>query len=123
MKMNRSFYIFIIAGLPIFSTSTFSAPQSQELAPRQGMSPLERAKVHSVQAQNWAKIGKSGYDAEEITERTTEGSSVSGIGSRSCTTNIGTTTTKSGVSSGKYGPSKNSDNIVIIKGDVVSLCK
>ncbi|QOF67569.1 hypothetical protein IFE17_10685 [Actinobacillus sp. GY-402] len=121
MKINRSFYIYVAACLLSFSTSTFSA--SSELAPRQGMSPLDKAKVHSVQAQNWAKMGKAGYDAEEVTERSTEGSSVSGIGSRSCTTNIGTTTTKSGVSSGKYGPSKNSDNIVIIKGDVVSLCK
>ena len=110
----------------LISFSVFSA--QSELAQRIGMSPLDRAKVNSVQAQNWARIGMSEADAENMAESaestaSTSRSGVGALGSRNCTTNIGTTTVATGTSSGRYGPSRNTNKTVVVKGDVISLCK
>ncbi|AKS65544.1 hypothetical protein NJ8700_09110 [Aggregatibacter aphrophilus NJ8700] len=110
----------------LISFSVFSA--QSELAQRIGMSPLDRAKVNSVQAQNWARIGMSEADAENMAEsaKSTASTSRSGVGahgSRNCTTNIGTTNVTKGISSGRYGPSRNTNKNVVVKGDVINLCK
>ncbi|HBO39439.1 MAG TPA: hypothetical protein DD638_12340 [Pasteurellaceae bacterium] len=121
MKRKESYYTLWVSLLFLFTNSVFSA--SSELAPRIGMSPLDRAKVHSVQAQNWARIGTAEADANNVSDSATTTSGNSAIGSKNCTTNIGTTTVNKGLSSGRYGPNSRSDNIVVVKGDVISLCK
>ncbi|WP_243647868.1 hypothetical protein [Cricetibacter osteomyelitidis] len=88
------------------------------------MSPLDRAKIHSVQAQNWSRIGRyAAMEGDDESSTTTTNSGVSGVGSKTCNTNIGTTTAQKGVSSGRYGPNNNSNKIIVVKGDIISLCK
>ncbi|MBN6065426.1 hypothetical protein HYE66_02990 [Aggregatibacter actinomycetemcomitans] len=129
MKTTIHFYRYgIILSSLLFSVFAYAAGSGpSELAPRIGMSPLDRAKIHSVQAQNWARMGTAEADAEDVSDsadsNTPGGISSSIGGSRNCTTNIGTRSAAKGISSGKYGPSRNSDNIVVVKGDVISLCK
>lgn len=128
--MNKKILPSLLFSLCLYPAQVFAA--NSELAPRKGMSPLDRAKIHSVQAQNWSRIGvmkdadvDSSSDTDNGTSSgtTSSNSGVRGVGSKTCNTNIGTTTTKKGVSSGRFGPKNDSDKIIVVKGDVISLCK
>lgn len=91
--------------------------QAQELAPRKDMGAVDRAKVHTVMSKRWLGFG--------VTERTMDTPMAPGtIGAKSsCTVNIGTPAEQTGRSSGRYGPNPNKDNIVVVTGDVISVCK
>ena len=117
--------IFSLIGTLFWGTS-FSI--AAELAPRKGMGPLDQAKVQKVQAEKWSKMSSldemgEGVDSSLIYSTSTSG--VSGIGgrSKSCVTNVGNVAPKKGLSSGRYGPKNKNDNVVVIKGDVVNVCK
>ena len=65
-----------------------------ELVPRKGLGPLDKAKVHEVQAQKWSRIGM-GIEMENEAEDSvsqysnTSGGSAFGGRSKNCSTNIG----------------------------------
>ena len=124
--MKKYFYPIVSISL-LFSVTQVIAANS-ELAPRKTMSTLDRAKIHSVQAQNWGMQGNFTEDAVEETannnSETVRSSNTYGS-SKSCVTNIGTThTNKNELSSGRYGPQNNKkQQPIVIKGDVISLCK
>lgn len=123
----RKVNILILFLMGLLSEAVIAA--NGELAPRKGMGPLDQAKVHKVQAQKWSKMAvleEIGSDMEAGSNNysTTSGSNGNGIGrSKSCVTNVGNITTQKGASSGRYGPKNKNDNVVVIKGDVVNVCK
>lgn len=88
------------------------------------MGAVEQAKVHSVLSKQWVpkKTGTQPINRQDVVNVQ---NSTSGIGSKNCVTNIGTSNSNSNsLSSGRYGPSNdNKDNIIAIKGDVISICK
>lgn len=128
MKSNKFAFCVFLVFVAHTALSANSNSGGGQLIPQQGMSALDRAKINSVQAQNWSKMGKYASTANDNVENyaTTYGTNGIGsrtIGSNTCVTNIGTSTTTKGVSSGRYGPGRKSNNIVVVKGDVISLCK
>lgn len=122
MKLKvKLFFAFLF-----FSITAFSA--NNELVPRKGLSPLDKAKTHEAEAKKWAKMGMvDGFEDEVSEDGTTYHSNskqgYASLSSRSCTTNIGNVTTTRGISSGRYGPKNKNNNIIVVKGDVVSVCK
>lgn len=92
-----------------------------ELAQRRDISPVDRAKVLSVQSKRWLGFGS--------TAQTTDTTIVpSTVGARVCTTNVGTPPkqTNSGLNFGpqnQFGPHQQQDNIVVVSGDIINLCK
>lgn len=117
----------------LFFTSCFLSINSfagnNELVPRKGLGPLDRAKVQEVQAQKWSRIGHNMEMAENTSDSASEygnrvnSTSGAGIRSRYCSTNVGNVATQKGVSSGRYGPQNKNNNIVVVKGDVINVCK
>lgn len=111
--------LLIAAALCAFAGPVFAGG---ELAPRRDMSPLDRAKVLSVESKRWLGFGATG--------RTTDTTLTPGtVGARVCTTNVGVPPTNTN-STGQYGPQQNAygpqsrtDNIVVVSGDIISLCK
>lgn len=99
-----------------------------ELVPRKGLGPLDKAKVHEVQAQKWSRIGM-GIEMENEAENSvsqysnTSGGSAFGGRSKNCSTNIGNVAAQKGASSGRYGPKNKNNNVVVVKGDVINVCK
>ena len=124
--MKKYFYLIVSISLLLSATQVIAG--NSELAPRKTMSPLDRAKIHSVQAQNWGTLGSFDEDTVEETatnnSETVRSSNTYGS-SKSCVTNIGTThTNRNEMSSGRYGPQNNKkQQPIVIKGDVISLCK
>ena len=101
--------------------------QAEELARRKDMSPLDRAKVQSSMSKRWLNYGATGGTRENrttLSERSITNEVDKGLGgSSACITNIGTVQQNQGISSGRYGPSSNKDNIVVITGDLINVCK
>ena len=123
-------YLYSISVVTLLLSATHVMAGNSELAPRKAMTPLDRAKIHSVQAQNWGRQGifndgdvEDGETATNSSE-TVRSSNTYGS-SKSCVTNIGTThTNRNEMSSGRYGPQNNKkQQPIVIKGDVISLCK
>lgn len=123
----KVFNIFILFGISCFlSLSAFAG--NGELVPRKGLGPLDKAKVHEVQAQKWSRIGM-GIEMEDEAENsvsqysnTSSGRSLGGR-SKNCSTNIGNVAAQKGASSGRYGPKNKNNNVVVVKGDVINVCK
>ncbi|OOF35859.1 MULTISPECIES: hypothetical protein [Rodentibacter] len=117
--------VMLYFGLCYLSMNAFAG--NDELVPRKGLGPLDRAKVNQVQAQKWSRIGigmEMGGDAQDSVSQYGNSSSVGSSSlsrTRNCSTNIGNVTTQKGVSSGRYGPKNN--NVVVVKGDVINVCK
>ena len=123
----KVFYMLILFGASCFlSLNAFAG--NGELVPRKGLGPLDKAKVHEVQAQKWSRIGM-GIEMENEAEDSvsqysnTSGGSAFGGHSKNCSTNIGNVATQKGASSGRYGPKNKNNNVVVVKGDVINVCK
>ena len=117
MKWHRGVSLLISASVLACGAAVATA---QELAPRKDMSALDRAKTHSVMSKRWLGFG--------ATQQTTDTSSTAmptagSVGGKVCTTNVGVPVEQTGVSSGRYGPRAQKDNIVVVKGDIISICK
>ena len=114
----KVFYMLILLGASCFlSLNTFAG--NGELVPRKGLGPLDKAKVHEVQAQKWSRIGM-GIEMEDEAENsvsqynnTSSGSSFGGR-SKNCSTNVGNVTAQKGASSGRYGPKNKNNNVVVV---------
>ena len=127
MKKMHILILSLIGTLFFGISSSIAA----ELAPRKGMGPLDQAKVQKVQAQKWSRVASfddmgSEFDGDSTTSTSstsTTGTSSIGGRSKSCVTNVGNVAQKKGLSSGRYGPKNKNDNVVVIKGDVVNVCK
>ena len=121
--MSNIFRFAILVIISISSISTYAA--TNELAPRRGQSPSTKAKINSILAENWGRKGLDGSEYSNDDDYIQESQSDNKFGgSRNCTTNIGVVKEQRGISSGRYGPKNNKDNRpIVIKGDVISLCK
>lgn len=122
----KSYQYLIFFSISFFAVSSF-AGNNEELVPRKGLGPLDRAKVNNVQAQKWARIGMGIGEGDEQADDTRNNansmsSGYGGMRSRNCSTNVGTIQNQKGASSGRYGP-RGKGNIVVVKGDVISVCK
>ena len=124
MKKEHILILSLIGTLFFGISSSIAA----ELVPRKGMGPLDQAKVQKVQAQKWSRLASfddmgSEFDSDSTSSTSTTGTSSIGGRSKSCVTNVGNVAQKKGLSSGRYGPKNKNDNVVVIKGDVVNVCK
>lgn len=126
--MKVSYQSFVFLCLSFFAVGSF-AGNNDELVPRKGLGPLDKAKVNNVQAQKWSRVGMGmdfgddqADDARNTTNSAGTAGSYGGMRSRNCSTNVGTIQTQKGAGSGRYGP-RSKGNIVVVKGDVISVCK
>lgn len=121
-NIKKCLEVFALAGVMVLVTGSVHA---EELAKRKDMSALERAKVQSVMSKRWLGFGVTQKTTDTATAPAiTESGIRSSINSTVCTTNIGVPQdNNTGLSAGRYGPSANKDNIVVVTGDVISICK
>jgi len=116
--MSRTERILAAVTLGLFASSALAA----DLAPRRDSSPLDRAKVLSVESKRWLGYGATGRTTDTTIQP-------SAVGTRVCTTNVGvppqatTPAGQYGPRPNQYGPGNNGDNIVVVSGDVISVCK
>ena len=95
--------------------SNLADAQQKPPAERAGLDPAARNKVAIVQARSQIEIDKT----NEITKK----SVVSGPLGQSCSTNVGNSTDSTTQAGNKYGPSKNTDQVLVVKGSVINICK
>lgn len=118
--MIRTLARLITIGMVLVLSTNVTAA---ELAQRRDISPTDRAKVLSVQSKRWLGFGSSG--------QTTDNSVVpSTVGARVCTTNVGVpqnSSPNSGNTSfgpqNRFGPQAQKDDIIVVSGDIINLCK
>lgn len=119
--MGRKFaaFSFLIALLTLTTAEGWAA----ELAQRRDISPTDRAKVLSVQSKRWLGFGTTGQTTDNTIVPST-------VGARVCTTNVGvppgTGSTAGNTGFGpqnRFGPQAQKDNIVVVSGDIINLCK
>ena len=101
--------------------------QQQSPTPRKTMSPLDQSKVSVVQAKRWVNFGAN-EQIDNVQQIQQQRGMNGPIGSKACITNIGTTTQPNGASgfTPRYGPASTDPNkgrIVVVKGDVINVCK
>ncbi|GAA0724814.1 hypothetical protein [Dokdonella soli] len=113
--------VLALALVPLFCGCAVPAFAGGELAQRRDMSPLDRAKVLNVESKRWLGYGSTGQTTSTTMVPST-------VGARVCTTNVGVPANTAPV--GQYGPQQNAygpqsrkDNIVVVSGDIISLCK
>lgn len=111
---------YTFAALALFAVAGI-AHAGGELAQRRDISPVDRAKVMNVQSKRWLGFGS--------TAQTTDTTIVPGtVGARVCTTNVGTLPKQANNSlnygpQNQFGPHPPQDNIVVVSGDIINLCK
>jgi hypothetical protein len=108
---NKYFFISLLFLL----LSNIANAQQKPPAERAGLDPAARNKVAIVQARSQIEIDK--------TNAITKKSIVSGPLGQSCSTNIGNTTDNTTQPGNKYGPAKNTDQVLVVKGSVINICK
>lgn len=119
--MSRYASTAALAAAVVLLGSASVAHAGGDLAQRRDLSPLDRAKVLSVESKRWLGFG--------ATAPTTDTTIVpSTVGARVCTTNVGvpqqpSTAGQYGPQANAYGPQSRTDNIVVVSGDIISLCK
>ena len=104
-------------------TSATTPVWAAELAQRRDISPTDRAKVLSVQSKRWLGFGTTGQTTDNTIVPST-------VGARVCTTNVGIPQ-NNGSNAGntgfgpqnRFGPQAQKDNIVVVSGDIINLCK
>lgn len=102
--------------LVLAAVSGVCIAQQKPPAGRTGLDPSANSKVSIVQAR--ARI-----ESDE-TEAAVERSLVSGPSGSSCTTNVGGSNTTTPPKTGdRFGPNKGAEQIVVVKGPVINLCK
>jgi hypothetical protein len=102
--------------LAFATISGVAVAQQKPPAGRTGLDPSANSKLSIVQAR--ARI-----ETEE-TEAAVERSLVTGPSGSNCTTNVGGSTNSAKPQTGdRFGPNKGADQIVVVKGPVINLCK
>ena len=110
--------LFKVLGISLAFAAISGAAVAQQKPPagRVGLDPSANSKLSIVQARS--RIEADG------TEAAVEKSLVTGPSGSSCTTNVGGSTNSAAPQTGdRFGPNKGSDQIVVIKGPVINLCK
>lgn len=110
--------LFRVLGMSLAFTAISSVAVAQQKPPagRVDLDPSANSKLSIVQAR--ARIEAAG------TEAVVERSLVTGPSGSNCTTNVGGSTKTAAPQAGdRFGPNKSSDQIVVVKGPVINLCK
>jgi len=118
------------AGIPaacasaVLALAAAGAFAASELAPRKTLGPLDRAKVLQVESKMWLQNNGGGNAVQDTTTLTSPG------GSKACVTNVGVPQQANATTPGgrfgpqnPFAPQNSKDNIVVVKGDVISVCK
>lgn len=122
MQITR---LLFLAAFELSQTVAAAPAQDGDPTPRKGIGPADAAKVKQFEAQRWLGFGarSSGSQAEGVQ------SSVSGVipGQRSCTTQIGPTAPPNLGAAGRPNSSprfgQNNDNVVVVTGSVIAVCR
>ena len=117
--MSRNAYK-ILSSVNIVSlllTTSSVLAQQKPPAGRPGLDPAIRSQVAVVLSRSRIEGDKANLEVKKST--------VSGPLGKNCSTNIGNAASEQGTqqAGGKYGPGSNSDQIVIVKGSVINICK
>ena len=106
---------FIVCISFLVSGSIFA--QQKPISGRTGLEPASRNQVTLVQARSRIEEDK----ANTVVNK----SIASGPLGKSCSTNVGNSPTEQAASQsgGKYAPGGNSDQVVVVKGSVINICK
>lgn len=88
-------------------------------AERAGMDPSARGKVASVMARSYLHEPSARATADRAVQRAGVGT---GANPGGCTTNIGTSATPQGAGN-RYGAGSNKDQVIVVKGPVVNVCR
>ncbi|MBX7228336.1 MAG: hypothetical protein K1X48_01865 [Burkholderiaceae bacterium] len=95
--------------------SNIASAEQKPPAARTGLEPAGRNKVAIVQARSLIEVDSSNAVAKK--------SVVSGPLGQNCSTNVGNTTDNATQPGNKYGPAKNTDQVLVVKGSVINICK
>jgi|GEM_PF-5853031 len=106
-------YLLISVFFTLFSN--IGSAEQKPPAARTGLEPAGRNKVAIVQARSLIEVDSSNAVAKK--------SVVSGPLGQSCSTNVGNTTDNTTQPGNKYGPAKNTDQVLVVKGSVINICK
>ena len=104
--------VWLLALLIVLSTSPVLA-QTKDPTPREGMSPLERAKIKRADASF-----RRGFGVAQGRKDTVTGGRP---GEASCTANVGTTFVQN--TAGQRTANLRGDTVVVVRGDVINVCK
>lgn len=110
--------LFKMLGMSLAVAAISGAAVAQQKPPagRTGLDPSANSKLSIVQA-------RSRIEAD-ATESAVEKSLVTGPSGSSCTTNVGGSNNNATPQTGdRFGPNKGADQIVVVKGPVINLCK
>lgn len=87
--------------------------QNSDPAPRQDLSPLERAKIKRAEA--GLRRGNA------VQQRSSDTQTTGRRGEQSCTTSVGTTQINS--TPGQRTRAPRGDTVVVVRGDIINLCR
>ena len=110
--------LFKVLGMSLVFAAISGVAVAQQKPPagRVGLDPSANSKLSIVQARSRIEV--------DATESAVEKSLVTGPSGSSCTTNVGGNNNSAAPQTGdRFGPNKGADQIVVVKGPVINLCK
>ncbi len=110
--MSRTAVIALAAAAGIAGAA---AAGQGDPTPRKDIDPWDKAKVTHIEAKRWALTGP------ETTRTDTVAGGVPG--KRSCTTNIGAAGQPAAKPPLRFGPQAQKNQLVVVTGDVINVCK
>lgn len=110
-----------LAWLLCAAGGAFASGPQKPPAERSGMDPAARNKVGNVMARS--QIEESG--ARAVVDKYTNSTGMGAGASGGCVTNIGAPPAPTGTNAigNRYGAGKKTDQIIVVKGPVVNVCK
>ena len=114
----------IVLNAPVRYLAMHTAPfrASEGLDQNTGMPSGLSAKIARIEAKTYAEL--AGQDGTIYTERDVISRQTGNALERTCTTDVASNTITPAVGpSGRYGPGTGGDQIAVLRGDVVTICK
>ncbi len=110
----------MVLGMAAFGSTAMAQKQQEPPAGRSGLDPASRTKVNNVMSRSYIYGDKT---RRSQVEREVFNNNTAGNGS-GCSTNIGAPAATEGTAGigNRYGTSHN-DQVVVVRGSVINLCK
>ncbi len=104
-----------VAALALAAGAAAAAgPGQGDPTPRKDIDPWDKAKVQHLEAKRWSQTGPQTTRTDTV---------VGGIpGQRSCTTNVGAAPPPPDKQP-RFGPQQQKNQLVVVTGDVINVCK
>ena len=87
--------------------------QQKDVTPRKDMDPWDRSKVKQVEAKRWTRFGADATRTDTVSGNIP--------GKQSCSTTIGSAPPPA--NQPRFGPQQQKNQIVVVTGSVINVCK